>query len=35
MAFAAALLSMVPVLAFFVLMQRYIVEGVAAGAVKS
>lgn len=35
MAFAAALLSMVPVLLFFVLMQRYIVEGVAAGAVKS
>lgn len=35
MAFAAALLSMVPVLAFFLLMQRYIVEGVSAGAVKS
>lgn len=35
MAFAAALLSMIPVIAFFVLMQRYIVEGIAAGAVKS
>ena len=35
MAFAAALLCMLPVLLFFCLMQRYIIGGIAAGAVKS
>ena len=33
-AFAAAILSMIPVMAFFMLMQKYIVSGIAAGAVK-
>ena len=33
-AFAAAILSMIPVVAFFMLMQKYIVSGIAAGAVK-
>ena len=35
MAFAAALLCMLPVLLFFCLMQRYIIGGISAGAVKS
>ena len=34
-AFAAALLCMLPVLLFFALMQRYIISGISAGAVKS
>jgi raffinose/stachyose/melibiose transport system permease protein len=34
-AFAASLLCMMPVLFFYVLMQRYIVAGISAGAVKS
>ncbi len=34
-AFAAAIMSMIPILVFFVLAQRYIVDGIAAGAVKS
>ena len=33
-AFAAAIMSMIPVMAFFMLMQKYIVSGIAAGAVK-
>ncbi|HIS30770.1 MAG TPA: carbohydrate ABC transporter permease [Candidatus Limivivens intestinipullorum] len=35
MAFASAILSMIPVLIFFLSAQRYLVEGVSAGAVKS
>lgn len=34
-AFAASILSMIPVLVVFVLMQKYIVSGISAGAVKS
>ncbi len=34
-AFAAAILGMLPILFFFVLAQKYIVDGIAAGAVKS
>lgn len=34
-AFATAILSMVPVLFFFILAQKYLIEGIAAGAVKS
>lgn len=34
-AFAASILGMIPVLVFYVLMQRYIVAGISAGAVKS
>ena len=33
-AFAAALLSMMPVLLFFILAQKYLVDGISAGAVK-
>ena len=33
-AFAAAIMSMIPVMLFFMLMQKYIVSGIAAGAVK-
>ncbi len=35
MAFAAAILSMIPVVACFMLMQKYIVNGIVVGAVKS
>lgn len=35
MAFAASILSMLPVLLFFILMQKYLVDGITAGAVKS
>jgi raffinose/stachyose/melibiose transport system permease protein len=35
MAFAAAILSMIPVVICFILMQKYIVNGIAVGAVKS
>ncbi|MCD7735549.1 MAG: carbohydrate ABC transporter permease [Lachnospiraceae bacterium] len=35
MAFAAAIISMIPVIIFFALMQKYIVNGIAAGAVKN
>lgn len=35
MAFAASIVCMMPVLLFFVFMQRYLVEGISAGAVKS
>jgi len=35
MAFAASLICMVPVLIFFFCMQKYLVEGISAGAVKS
>ena len=35
MAFAASIVCMIPVIIFFIFMQRYIVEGIAAGAVKS
>lgn len=35
MAFAAAIVCMIPVLIVFALMQRYLVEGISAGAVKS
>jgi raffinose/stachyose/melibiose transport system permease protein len=35
MAFAASLICMLPVLLFFLLMQRYLVEGISAGAIKS
>lgn len=34
-AFAVTLLSMIPVVIFFLMMQKYIVNGIAAGAVKS
>ena len=34
-AFAASILAMIPVLFFYVLMQRYIVAGISAGAVKT
>ncbi len=34
-AFAASILCMIPVLVVFVLMQKYIVAGISAGAVKS
>lgn len=34
MAFAAAILGMIPVLVFFLLMQKYLVGGITAGAVK-
>lgn len=34
-AFAVTILSMIPVVIFFLLMQKYIVNGIAAGAVKS
>ena len=33
-AFAAAILCMMPVVLFFILMQRYIISGIAAGAIK-
>lgn len=35
MAFAAAILSMIPIIICFVFMQKYIVSGISAGAVKS
>jgi raffinose/stachyose/melibiose transport system permease protein len=35
MAFAAAILSMVPVVVCFLLLQKYIISGISAGAVKS
>ena len=35
MAFAAAILSMIPVVLCFVFMQKYIVNGITVGAVKS
>ena len=35
MAFAASIMSMLPVLLFFILMQRYLIDGITAGAVKS
>jgi raffinose/stachyose/melibiose transport system permease protein len=35
MALAASLICMVPVLLFFLFMQRYLVEGISAGAIKS
>lgn len=35
MAFAASILSMLPVMIFFILAQKYLIEGIAAGAVKS
>ncbi|WP_320128302.1 carbohydrate ABC transporter permease [uncultured Sphaerochaeta sp.] len=35
MAFAASLICMTPILLFFFLMQRYLVDGITAGAVKS
>lgn len=35
MAFAAAIISMIPVIICFIFMQKYIVNGIAAGAVKS
>ena len=35
MAFAAAIICMLPILIFFVLMQKNLVEGISAGAVKS
>ena len=35
MAFAASIVCMIPVIILFIFMQRYIVEGIAAGAVKS
>ena len=35
MAFAAAIVCMIPVLIVFLLMQRYLVEGISAGAVKT
>lgn len=35
MAFAASIVSMIPVLLFFTLMQKYLVEGITIGAVKS
>lgn len=34
-AFAVTILSMIPVVIFFLFMQRYIIDGIAAGAVKS
>ena len=34
-AFASAILSMIPVLIFFIFAQRYLIEGVSAGAVKN
>ena len=34
MAFAASLMGMVPVLIFFMLMQKYLVSGITGGAVK-
>lgn len=34
-AFAVSLLSMIPVIAFFLLMQKYIISGITAGAIKS
>ena len=34
MAFAGALMAMIPVLIFFLLMQRYLVDGITSGAVK-
>ena len=34
-AFAVTILSMIPVVIFFLFMQRYIINGIAAGAVKS
>lgn len=34
MAFAAAVISMIPIVIFFILMQKHIVEGMTAGAVK-
>lgn len=34
MAFAGALMAMIPVLIFFLLMQKYLVEGITSGAVK-
>ena len=35
MAFAASLICMIPILLFFFIMQRYLVDGISAGAVKS
>lgn len=35
MAFAAAIVCMIPILVFFICMQKYLVEGISAGAVKS
>ncbi len=35
MAFAASILSMLPVVIFFILAQRYLIEGISAGSVKS
>lgn len=35
MAFAASIICMIPVLIFFVAMQRYLVEGISSGAVKT
>lgn len=35
MAFAASILCMLPVVLFFILAQRYLIEGISAGAVKS
>lgn len=35
MAFASAILCMIPVLVFFLFAQKYLIEGVSAGAVKN